>query len=134
MRPRSFMVSGMFAAGFAAGLALAVAVWPAHDPRAVAVRGTAAFIAALAAVTAEALWRRRPWAYRACAALALAHTAAAVAWFVVLMGVDGLGAAGGYLFFSGFVVVPIMVTVREDAAALFGAAGVRAPTARRPPP
>jgi hypothetical protein len=123
----------MFAAGFARGWR-----WPWRcGPRTTHVRwpcaGAAALLAALAAVSAEALWRPRRWAYRASAALALAHTAAALAGCIMLFGLDGIGMAGAYLFFSGFVVVPIMVTVHEDAAALVGAAGVRV-AARRPPP
>ena len=135
--PRGFHVAAAFAAAFAALMALALAWMPTEGApgwATVAARASCALLAALAGVAAEALWRPRPWAYRASAALALAHTVAALAWCITLMGLDGIGAAGGYLFFSGFVVVPILVTVHEDAAVLFGAAGVRAPAGRRPAP
>jgi hypothetical protein len=107
------------------------------------MRACAALLAALSGVVTEALWRPRPWAYRATLALALAYTAVVTLLFLGLEGVDGLIAAFWILFFSAWVVVPIVMYVRRRSATLFGPRlrpQPRGPLARpvapggRPPP
>ena len=74
----------------------------------------------MAAVATEALWRPRRWTYRATAALALAHTIAALVLFIRAAGLEGLGVAGAYLFFTGIVVVPILANVYQESAVAYG--------------
>ena len=77
------------------------------------VRVTAMVLGSLAVVATEALWRVRPWVWPTTAALAVAHTAAALAWTVGMNGGDGL--AFLYLFYTSVVVVPIVVNVYQKS-------------------
>lgn len=118
MRQRPFVFSGLFAAGFAVvmgGMPARVSgetTLPEWLPRA-----TFAVPGSLAVAAAEALWRVRPWAWRVSAALALAHTVAALAVGIASQGWDGVGAAGVYRFLSSFVVVPILATLYQRTVA-----------------
>jgi hypothetical protein len=94
------------------------------------MRAAAALLAALAAVVTEALWRPRPWAYRSTLALALVYTAVVTLLCLGLKGLEGLTVAFWILFFSAWVVLPIVIYVRNRAATLFGPQGQQ----RRPPP
>jgi hypothetical protein len=105
------------------------------------MRACAALLAALSGVVTEALWRPRPWAYRATLALALAYTGVVALLCLGLEGLDGLMTAFWILFFSAWVVAPIVIYVRNRSATLFGPRPQpRGPLARpvapggRPPP
>lgn len=119
MKQRPFFFSGLFAAGFAALMVGLLATLPGARGSAEVWlgRATLAVLGALAVVAVEALWRVRPWAWRASSALALAHTLAALAWGAARGGWDGVGMAGAYLFFSSFVVVPILANLYQRTAA-----------------
>ncbi|HET7461951.1 MAG TPA: hypothetical protein VFJ82_11915 [Longimicrobium sp.] len=128
MQQRPFVFSGLFAAGFAVVMMLMLLGLPGGAgvtewlPRA-----TCALLGSLGLAAAEALWRVRPWAWRVCAALALAHTLAALGWGLAKLGWEGVGAAGGYLFFTSFVVVPILANVYQRTVAPPHLAGGRRP-------
>ena len=85
-----------------------------------AVAGLLACLSAVAAVAAEALWNARPWAYRASLALALAYAAAITLLSLAYEGVGGLMVAFWILFFSAWVVVPIVMYVRNRSTKRFG--------------
>jgi hypothetical protein len=129
MQQRPFVFSGLFAATFAAGMAMLLAAVPVNlaDPAETWLgRTTLLVLGALAVVAAEALWRVRPWAWRASAALALAHTVAALGWGFAAAGWEGMGMAGAYLFFSSIVVVPILANLYHRTVAPPHLAGRRA--------
>ncbi len=107
------------------------------------VRAVAALLAALSGVAAEALWRARPWAYRATLTLALAYATVVTIGSLTDYG-DGVSEAFRTLFFSSWLVLPIVLYVRERSSALFGTppqprpapprpAAHRVPTRRRQP-
>jgi len=120
MKPERFPFSGMFAAFFALLMTLVLVTLPAEVPLSSVARGAAGVLAALSIVAAEALWRPRPWAYRASAALALANILSALVVCTLMMGVNGLGLACGYIFFSSVVVVPILAAVYQGTIASTG--------------
>ncbi|HET7232536.1 MAG TPA: hypothetical protein VFJ16_21180, partial [Longimicrobium sp.] len=79
--PTGFYVCGLCSAIL--GVLLAVGLWSMEagnhvEAEEILVRGVLAVLAALSAVATEALWRARPWAWRASVALA-------VAWGVTVM-------------------------------------------------
>jgi len=119
MQQRPFVFSGLFAAFFAVVMVLMLATLPGPPGGAEVwlMRGTLAVLGALAVVATEALWRVRPWAWRASAALALAHTVAALGWGLATLGWSGLVSACIYLFLSSFVVVPILANLYQRTAA-----------------
>jgi hypothetical protein len=128
--PAGFYFASVCAAGFGAMMALGFLA--ADQPggsvlETFAARAATALLAALAAVAAEALWNARPWAYRATLALALAYTASVTLLCMGIGGLPGLWAAFGILFFSAWVVLPIVLYVRDRSSTLFG-------TPRRPRP
>jgi peptidoglycan/LPS O-acetylase OafA/YrhL len=81
-------------------------------------RGVAALLAGLSAVATEALWRARPWVWRASLTLALAYAAAVlVAFSADSMSsiMDGVAV----LLVSATVVVPLLAHVRRRAKAMW---------------
>lgn len=85
---------------------LAVALpGPATDPVEGGVRAVALTLAALAFVTAEAVWRVRPWAYRAGFALAWGTLACFLAPAVVAVLTLELPAALGFVIMAGLVAL-----------------------------
>jgi len=94
----------------------------------IAARAAAALLAVLSAVAAEALWRARPWAWRASRTLALAY-AAAVLVPCLMAGMTGLLIGFGILACSAIVVVPLLMYIRDRSAQLFGT-----PRIHHPPP
>ncbi len=114
--PFGFWVAGAFSAWFAVAMvvvALSVNPWDG-DWTAVWFRGAAAFLAGLAAVVTEALWRVRPWVWRASLALAVSY---AVILSVVLMGEPHarIGDTIAALMVSAVVVVPFLLYIRSRA-------------------
>lgn len=98
------------------------------------VRAAAALLAALSGVAAEALWRARPWAYRATLTLALAYAAVVIMESLTAYGRNSLSEAFWILFLSAWVVLPIVLYVRERSAALFGTPPQPRPAPPRPHP
>lgn len=140
--PTGFYVASVCAASFGALMAVMVLLMDQGDGlvwRAIPGRAAAALLAALSGVAAEALWRARPWAWRASLALAVAY-AALVTLFSVVGNEGGLVAALWILISSGVVVVPLLMYIRSRSAALFGTPPVRYPVHRplpygpQPPP
>jgi peptidoglycan/LPS O-acetylase OafA/YrhL len=128
MQQRPFVFSGLFAAAFAAVMVLMLASVSSESGTPVwLLRATFALLGSLAVVAAEALWRVRPWAWRVSAALALAHTVAALAWGFAMQGWNGAGTAAMYLFLSAFVVVPILANLYQRTVAPPHLAGQRRP-------
>lgn len=140
--PPGFHAAALCAASFGTIMAMVVLELDGGDPWGrMWMRACAALLAALSGVVTEALWRPRPWAYRATLALALAYTAVVILLSLGLEGLDGLTTAFWNLFFSAWVVVPIVIYVRNRSATLFGPRPQpRGPLARpvapggRPPP
>lgn len=135
--PVGFYVAAIFAATFGALMALAVLAldgesW--HPWETVLLRGPAAVLAALSAVAAEALWRARPWAWRASLALALAYGALVTLICVVMRELQGVFAAIWILLVSAPVVVPLLLYIRNRSADLFGTPFVRRPAVYATPP
>jgi len=142
--PFGFFVAGACAAWFGFWMVVAVATMdpvrdggPWSSPLA---RGAAAVLAALSAVVVEALWRVRPWAWRASVALAAAYTAAVVAVFATTH--DGMEVAIPVLLGSSVVVGPILAYVHNRSRVLWPRTPPRAgapvpaprPPAGAPPP
>ncbi|HEU4559016.1 MAG TPA: hypothetical protein VFS20_14245 [Longimicrobium sp.] len=121
--PGGFYFAALCAAAF--GAVMVAVMLPADES--LVVRAPAALLAALSGVAAEALWRARPWAYRATLTLALAYAAVVTLICVAGDGLDGLEAAFWILFFSAWVVLPIVLYVRDRSSTMFG-------TPRRPRP
>jgi drug/metabolite transporter (DMT)-like permease len=87
----------------------------------VAVRGACALLFALGCVTAEALWRVRPWAYRASLALAASYLLVMLAF-----GVGGsLGDTLVLLGLSAFVVGLMLTCIRARSRQMWPGAGAR---------
>lgn len=138
--PLGFYLSSIAAAGFGVlMLAMVVEMDGAPGDRAVpwevmAARAGAAMLVALGAVTAEALWFARRWAYRASLTLALGYAALVVGSFAAADGAAGVGLAVWVLLFSALVVVPILLYVRDRSIALFGIPHPPVPAPRYVPP
>ena len=132
--PDGFYVASICAAAF--GGCMAVVAGPmenlGHPWETVLTRALAGLLACLSGVAAEALWNARPWAYRASLALALAYAAAVTLLTLAVEGAGGLMVAFWILFVSAWVVVPIVMYVRNRSATLFGTP--RPPGPRRPSP
>ena len=126
---KRFPLSTFFAASFALVMAYLVVSLAPNAPWVSPARGIAGVLAAMAAVAAEALWRGRPWAYRASAALALAHAVAVLGFAALASGMFGVQVALAYLFASAFVVVPILASVYQGTISWHGV-----PPRRRPVP
>jgi len=135
--PLGFYVASIAAAGFGV-LMLALVAGPEGVPpdgAVIVARAAAALLVAVAAVTAEALWMARRWAYRASLSLALGYAALVTFACVQADGATGLGLAFWLLLFSAMVVVPILLYVRSRSIALFGIPRPPVPAPRyRPPP
>jgi len=127
--PLGFYVAAVCAAVFGAAmvrLALVPFWWGHLD---VLVRAAALVLAGLSAVAAEALWRARPWAYRASLALAVAYACVLAIKGFLNDGMDGVVTAVWMLILSAIVVVPLVAYVRHRSEDLFGPT-----TPRRPRP
>ena len=113
--PFGFWVAGAFSAWFCVAMVVIVCVAdPDYDGAWLAVgRGAAALLAVLAAVVTEALWRARPWVWRASLALAVAFSVA------VLVTFGDMEEALGVLLASMVVVVPLLAYVRSRAKAMW---------------
>ena len=121
--PSGFVVCGWVALCFCVAVLLGM-VWAELDANwnewgLAAGRGAAALLAGLAAVVTEALWRARPWVWRASLSLALAF-AATVAVAFGADGGDDLEVAISVLLMCAVVIVPLLVYIRNRSKALFG--------------
>ena len=118
MRPRTpfgFWVAGAFSAWFGvAMLVTALSLQPHGDVTTMLFRGGTALLTVLSAVVTEALWRVRPWVWRASLALALAYAVIGFAVFATEPG-SGTGDALGLLAASAVVVVPLLAYIRGRA-------------------
>lgn len=120
--PAGFYFASMCAAAFGTCMGLVAGLMEnlGHPWETVLIRALAGLLACLSGVAAEALWNARPWAYRASLALALAYAAAVTLLALAAEGAGGLMVAFWILFFSAWVVVPIMMYVRNRSVKLFG--------------
>ena len=120
-------ILALCAAAFAALMALLLL-----DADSYAGRGAAALLGALSLTAADALWRARPWAFRASAALA-ATTLATVTTAGVLSG--DLAGAGASLLLAVVFLVPILAYVASVMVTLHppAAAPARVPAPGRAP-
>jgi hypothetical protein len=114
MRPRApfgFWVAGAFSAWFCVAMVVIVCVAdPDYDDAWMAAgRGAAGLLAVLSAVVTEALWRARPWVWRASLALALAYAVT----ILVACGIDFSWV--GVVLASAVVVVPLLAYIRGRA-------------------
>lgn len=130
--PFGFYLCALCAAGFCA---VAVAAHLASNVETaaadgLAVRGPAMLLATLAAVTAEALWRARPWAYRASVSLALVYAATLAANLMVLWGTDEVGPVILLFILSGFLVVPMLGYIHHRSHQLWPRTAIRIPASR----
>jgi peptidoglycan/LPS O-acetylase OafA/YrhL len=88
------------------------------DWRVPAGRGAAALLAMLAAVMTEALWRLRPWVWRASLALAMAYAATVIVGFSTYHP-PKVGEALFVLMASAVVAAPPLVYIRRRAKAMW---------------
>jgi len=95
-------------------VAIVLSLEPNRDTGTVFFRGAAGLLEVLSAVVTEALWRVRPWVWRASLTLALAY---AVIVFQALMAEPGGHVSDGMLALtiSGVVVVPLLVYINHRA-------------------
>jgi len=119
--PFGFYLAALCAVGFGARMVRALL-------EADAARGSrlcAALLAALSAVAAEALWRARPWAFRA--SVTLAFTAALLgAATVVAMRDPFIRAVAPALVGAGaIVVIPILMYLHHRSRQMWPGAGAR---------
>ncbi|HEX8242770.1 MAG TPA: hypothetical protein VF541_04730 [Longimicrobium sp.] len=107
--------AALYAAALTAVLALS---GPPAAPVIGALKAVAAGLCALAWVTAEALWRARPWAYPAARALAVGSVAVFAAPALVGLVLGEFLASFGFLLVAGciaFVVWPMVGYLRRTA-------------------
>ncbi|HYH78662.1 MAG TPA: hypothetical protein VEX86_02670 [Longimicrobium sp.] len=118
--PFGFFVAGCFSAWFTVMMVLGVlSLNPLSGGEwSFAWRGAAALLAALGAVVTEALWRARPWVWRASVVLAVAYAAVVLVGFGA-PGDDSLEAGIGILVASAVVVGPILAYIRYRAQTLW---------------
>jgi peptidoglycan/LPS O-acetylase OafA/YrhL len=119
--PFGFWAAGALSAWFCVAMVVMVCVAdPAYDDDAWLTlgRGAAGLLAVLSAVVTEALWRARPWVWRASLALALAY---AVIVFVSTTAdpASNVGEAFALLMASAVVVVPLLAYVRSRAKVMW---------------
>jgi hypothetical protein len=100
------VVYGVLLATFAVALS-----GPAVDPWEGAVRTAALTLAALAFVAAEAIWRVRPWAYRAGLSLAWGTLACFLAPAAVAVVMLEIPAALGFAIIAGFIALIVLPMV-----------------------
>jgi len=126
-RPVGLKILALCAALFAALMALLLL-----DADGYAGRGATALLGALSLTAADALWRARPWAFRASAALALATLATVLAGGVASGDLAGVGA---WLLLSVVFLLPTLAYVASVMATLHppAAAPARAPSPGRTP-
>jgi peptidoglycan/LPS O-acetylase OafA/YrhL len=113
-------VAGALSAWFCVAMVVIVCMAdPDYDDAWLAVgRGSAALLAVLAAVVTEALWRARPWVWRASLALALAY---AVIVFVATSAdpASNVGEAFALLIASAVPLVPLLAYIHGRAKAMW---------------
>ena len=134
--PAGFYFVSVCAAAFGAIMAMVAGLMEnlGNPEETILIRAVAGLLACLSGVAAEALWRARPWAYRASLVLALAYAAAVTQLSLGLEGVDGLMAAFWILLFSAWVVVPTLAYVNDRSNRLFGPRRPRSPVPPSPAP
>jgi hypothetical protein len=132
MKPRAtfgFYLAGCFSAWFGVMMLIASASMnpsPGGARHSALARGATALLAALSGVVTEALWRARPWAWRASVALALVYVAAVLAVFGGGQP-GGVATALGLLAASCPVVAPLLIYIRGHSRTLW-------PPAKQPGP
>jgi hypothetical protein len=131
--PLGFYVASVFAAVFCTCMVAAVLALDygrgVTNPlwETILARAAAALLAVLSAVAAEALWRARPWAWRASRTLAVAYVTVVIVP-CLMYGLYGLMVAFPVLLFSAVVLVPLLMYIRDRSAQLFGTPRIRRPT------
>jgi len=131
--PTGFYLCGLMSAMLCVGTAalqFSLNPLPGESGGRLAVRGLSMVLVPLAAVVTEALWRARPWAYRASLALALVYAATLAAAAVAtrdtwMMGSVVLWAAG-----SAAVMVPMLGYIHTRSRQMWPRARVAVPAAR----
>lgn len=120
-RPREYAGMAVTAALFAALLCAVVVVGgPGRELGGVAIRAYVALLAVLSAITGEAIWRVRPWAYRAGRALAILTLAAfAIPTLVSLVLFEPVAALAFFLATGllALVVLPMVGYLRRSRGA-----------------
>jgi len=123
MKPRApfgFFVAGCFSAWFGVTMLVALLILDSEldsSPDRMLTRGATALLAALAGVVTEALWRARPWAWRASLVMALVYVAAVAAVFGSKA--DGVETVLAVLVSSGVVLMPILAYIRSRCRMLW---------------
>jgi len=135
--PRGFFVTGLFSAIFCWTMLIFLQEpLDGGDVHDVLAHGIAGLLAALSAVTTEALWRARPWAWRASATLAAAYVLAVL---IVVGGSESMDFAIGVLLASSVMLAPTLAYIHNRSARLWpgaarGPAPVHLPAASPYPP
>jgi hypothetical protein len=129
--PFGFWVAGVFSALFCVFMVMILFEGdPEHTLKGpgAAFRGAATLLAVLAAVVTEALWRARPWVWRASLALALAY---AVIMFVGTAAdpASNVGEAFALLMASAVPLVPLLAYIHGRAKTMWPKQSSTQPTA-----
>jgi len=135
--PTGFYVASVCAAAFGVLMAMAGLVMDdGGGPGWGAIPGRAAagLLAALSAVAAEALWRARPWAWRASRALAVTYAALVVTVCAAIGETAAVFVALWILIPSAMVVAPLLMYIRNRSADLFGTPFIPRPPVHPPAP
>lgn len=118
-RPAEYTGIALCAALYGAALAAVLCFTaPPADPAPAAMKAIATGLCALAWVTAEAVWRARPWAYRAGLALAIGSVAVFAVPALVGLAMGQVLGAFGMLLVAGciaFVAGPMVAYLRRTA-------------------
>jgi len=97
-------------------------------------RASAALLGALSALAAEALWRARPWAWRASRTLAGSYVAVVAVLCIAIGEAAAVFVALGILIPSAMVVAPLLMYIRNRSADLFGTPFIPRPPVYRGAP
>jgi len=126
--PFGFYLAALCAGGF--GALMVRALLELDASRGGGPRLCAALLAALSAVAAEALWRARPWAFRA--SVTLAVTAALLGASAMVAMRDPFVLAGALVLAAAgmIVVIPMLAYIHHRSRQLWPARGVRVPAPR----
>lgn len=131
--PTGFYVCGLVSALFCVGtVALQLAMDPLDGESGgrMMVRGLSMLLVPLSAVVTEALWRARPWAYRASLALALVYASTLAAAVVATRDTAMIGSVVMWAIVSAVAVIPMLGYIHTRSAQLWPRGRVAVPAAR----
>jgi hypothetical protein len=131
--PGGFYLCGLVSAVFCVGtvaMQLSMDPLPGESGERLAVRGLAVLLVPLSAVVTEALWRARPWAFRASLALALVYAATLAAAAMATRHTPIQESVVMWTIVSAVAVIPMLGYIHTQSAQLWPRGRVAVPAAR----